>query len=97
MRSSYVRKRCETAGLYHCLFPDLLEKVMQPGFSIGTIFFIWTSMVFGVTIHSHFLMSLGSQNASALQSSSPSTCQKILLMIWISNLWWMCISINTAA
>jgi len=30
------------------------ENVMQPGFWVGTIFFIWTSMTFGVIIRSIF-------------------------------------------
>jgi hypothetical protein len=70
---------------------------MQAGFWVGTIFFIWTSMAFGVTICSNFLMILGNQNANALQCSFLITCQMIFSMIWINNLWWMCISINTPA
>ena len=35
-------------------FEVYLENVMRAGFWVGTIFFIWTSMAFGVTIRSHF-------------------------------------------
>jgi hypothetical protein len=35
-------------------FEVYLENVMQAGFWVGTIFFIWISMAFGVTICSHF-------------------------------------------
>ncbi len=71
-------------------FEVYLENVMRAGFWVGTIFFIWTSMPI-------FLMSLGNQNARALQSSFLSTFQKIFPMIWINNLWWMSFSTNTAA
>jgi hypothetical protein len=78
-------------------FEVYLENVMRAGFWVGTISLFgrpWHLVQQFVPI---FLMSLGNQNARALQISFLSTFQKIFPMIWINNLWWMSFSTNTAA
>lgn len=38
-------------------FETYLNQVLQQGFWVGTVFFIWTTMCFGIDVHSHFFNS----------------------------------------
>ena len=35
-------------------FDGYLSQVLQPGFWVGTVFFVWVSMCYGITICSHY-------------------------------------------